>query len=103
MPLDLFHNAALRVRGGFISGPKVARDRLSLVEDLMDILKALKGEESKLLKKAQAIRAAIDILDGNNSDNRTGHHKRSVSKAARAKMAKSQRARWAKIKAAKKG
>ena len=68
----------------------------------MDILKALKGEESKLLKKAQAIRAAIDILGGNNSDNRTGHHKRSVSKAARAKMAKAQRARRAKERAAKK-
>ena len=35
----------------------------------MDILKALKGEESKLLKKAQAIRAAIDMLDGNSSGN----------------------------------
>ena len=30
----------------------------------MDILKALKGEESKLLKKAQAIRAAMEILGG---------------------------------------
>lgn len=69
----------------------------------MDILKALKGEESKLLKKAQAIRAAIDILGGNNSDNRTGHQKQSVSKAVRAKIAKAQRARWAKIKSAKKG
>ena len=28
----------------------------------MGILKALKGEESKLLKKAQAIRAAMEIL-----------------------------------------
>jgi hypothetical protein len=33
----------------------------------MDILKALKGEESKLLKKAQAVRAAMDILGGNSS------------------------------------
>lgn len=30
----------------------------------MDILKALQGEESKLLKKAQAIRAAMEILGG---------------------------------------
>ena len=33
----------------------------------MDILKALKGEESKLLRKAQAIRAAINTLGGNSS------------------------------------
>ena len=67
----------------------------------MDILKALQGEESKLLKKARAIRAAIDMLGGNSSGNRTGRRKRHFSAASRAKMAKAQRARWAKIRAKK--
>ena len=68
----------------------------------MDILKALKGEESKLLKKAQAIRAAIDMLDGNSGGKPTGRKKWHMSAAARARIAKAQRARWAKIRAAKK-
>ena len=61
----------------------------------MDILKALRGEESKLLKKAQAIRAAIDMLGGNSSvgNRRRKHHK--VSAEARARMSKAQKARWA--------
>jgi hypothetical protein len=69
----------------------------------MDILKALKDEESKLVKKAQAIRAAINSLGGNSSgvESNGRRKKRHVSAASRAKMAKSQRARWAKIKAAK--
>ena len=61
----------------------------------MDILKALQGEESKLLKKAQAIRAAMEILGGNNSGNRTGRKKWHMSAAARARISKAQRARWA--------
>ena len=61
----------------------------------MDILKALKGEESKLLKKAQAIRAAIDMLSENSSggNGRRKHHK--VSAEARARMSRAQKARWA--------
>ena len=67
----------------------------------MDILKALQGEESKLLKKAQAIRAAIDTLGGNSSGNPTGRKKWHMSAAARARIAKAQRARWAKVRSAK--
>ena len=61
----------------------------------MDILQALKGEESKLLKKAQAIRAAIDTLGENSSGNRTARKKWHMSAAAKARISKAQRARWA--------
>ena len=65
----------------------------------MDILKALKGEESKLLKKAQAVRAAMDILGGNSSGAEgSGRRKRRhwhMSAAAKARISKAQKARWA--------
>ena len=61
----------------------------------MNILKALKGEELKLLKKAQAIRAAIDMLDGDSSGKPTGRKKWHMSAAAKARISKAQKARWA--------
>ena len=63
----------------------------------MDILKGLKAEESKLLKKAQAIRAAIDILDGNSSgvEGNGRRKKRHMSAAVKARISKAQKARWA--------
>ena len=69
----------------------------------MDILKALKGEESKLLKKAQAIRAAMKILGGDSSRGVEGNGRRKkrhwhMSAAAKARISKAQRARWAKVK-----
>ena len=68
----------------------------------MDILKALKGEESKLLKKAQAIRAAMEILGENSSvgNGRKKHH--TMSAAARARIGRATRLRWKKFRAAKK-
>jgi hypothetical protein len=76
----------------------------------MDILKALRTEETKFLHQVDAanqqletVRAAIKLLSRNGGSARSsGRKRRFVSKAARAKMAKAQRARWAKIKASKK-
>lgn len=65
----------------------------------MDILSALKNEASKLQQQLDTVNAAIKILGGKNS---VGRKKRHFSASARAKMAKAQKARWAKIKAAKK-
>jgi hypothetical protein len=69
----------------------------------MDIVKVLRKEESKLVKEAgrithqlASIRMAIGALAGKTA--RTGHTKRKVSAASRAKMAKAQRERWAKVK-----
>jgi len=75
----------------------------------MDILAALRQEETKLQKQADAakqqldtVRTAIKILGRGvaNSDNPIGK-KKVMSAAARAKMAKAQKERWAKFRAAK--
>ena len=83
----------------------------------MDILGALKQEEAKWEKEVSAaqqqldnVRAAIKLLGGmggsakataNSSAKATGQKKRVMSAAARAKMAKAQKERWAKFRAAK--
>ena len=75
----------------------------------MDILGALKQEEAKFEKQVNAaqqqldnVRAAITLLGGmNGSGKATGQKKRVMSAAARAKMAKAQKERWAKFRAAK--
>ncbi len=69
----------------------------------MDILAALKREEAKLQKQADTVRAAIKILGGRvtSSGKRIGTKKRVMSAAARAKISKATKARWAKFRAAK--
>jgi hypothetical protein len=83
----------------------------------MDILAALKQEEAKWEKEVSAaqqqldnVRAAMKLLGGMNSSGQatasssvkaTGGKKRVMSAAARAKMAKAQKERWAKFRAAK--
>jgi hypothetical protein len=80
----------------------------------MDILVALKQEEAKLEKQANvvqqqldAVRTAMKILgrgvagSGVSSGKPIGEKKRVMSAAARAKMAKAQKERWAKFRAAK--
>ena len=76
----------------------------------MNILAALRAEESKFLKQAddvrqqlKTVRAAIKLLSGKNSIGKSTGKNRFVSRAARARMARAQRARWAKVRAAKKG
>jgi hypothetical protein len=92
----------------------------------MDILAALKQEEAKFEKQVNAaqeqldnVRAAMKLLGGMNGSGKatgtsiaktaasssgkaTGGKKRVISAAARAKMAKAQKERWAKFRAAKK-
>jgi hypothetical protein len=80
----------------------------------MDILKALRAEESKFLGQMEAarqqvdtIRAAIKLLGGKSSVNgnrdSSGTTRRKMSAEGRARIAAAQRKRWAKVKAAKKG
>ena len=70
----------------------------------MDILSALKNEASKLEQQLDGLNSAIKALGGRNSFGRGNgrRRKRHVSAAARARMARAQRARWAKVKAPKK-
>ena len=76
----------------------------------MDILAALRQEEAKLQKQADAakqqldtVRAAIKILSRGVASNGEpiGKKKRVMSAAARANISKATKARWAKFRAAK--
>ncbi len=91
----------------------------------MDILAALRQEQAKWEKEVSAaqqqldnVRAAMKLLGGMNGSGKvtgnssakttasssvktTGGKKRVISAAARAKMAKAQKERWAKFRAAK--
>lgn len=74
----------------------------------MDILSALKSEASKLQQQLDTLNSAIKALGGKNSVGRPNgrpngrRKKRHMSASARARIAKAQRARWAKVRAAKK-
>ena len=76
----------------------------------MDILAALRQEEAKLQKQADkvrqqlnAVRAARKILGREvaGGGKRIGRKKRVMSAAARAKIGKATKERWAKLRAAK--
>jgi hypothetical protein len=73
----------------------------------MDILAALRQEEAKFEKQASTaqhqldnVRTAMKLLGGMNNIGKTiGREKRVLSAAARAKISRAQRKRWAKVKA----
>jgi hypothetical protein len=76
----------------------------------MDIIGALKQEESKLQQKLTAVRGAIAALNGgaktvvsprhtSSPNGRSG--KRTLSAAGRARISRAATARWAKIRAEK--
>ena len=69
----------------------------------MDILSALKSEASKLQQQLDGLNSATKALGGSNNSGRGNgrRRKRHVSAAARARMARAQRARWAKARAAR--
>jgi hypothetical protein len=75
----------------------------------MDILAALRQEEAKWEKEVSAaqqqldtVRAAMKLLGGTNSGGKTtGRRKRVMSAAARAKISKATKERWARFRAAK--
>ena len=76
----------------------------------MDIIGALKSEESKLQRQLAAVKGAIAALNGGSTVAVSPGHasspngasgKRTMSAAVRAKIARSARARWAKIRAEK--
>ena len=76
----------------------------------MDIIGALKQEESELQRQLTAVKSAIAALNGDAKTVVSSIHttspngssaKRTMSAAVRAKIARSAKARWAKIKAEK--
>ena len=74
----------------------------------MDIIGALKQEESKLHRQLNAVQGAIAALKGQTkapASPRTNlninNHKRTMSAAVRARISRTAKARWAKIRAAR--
>jgi hypothetical protein len=77
----------------------------------MDIIAALKEEESKLHRQLNAVQGAIAALNGNinKAPVRSGQKlnlngtngKRTMSAAVRARISRTAKARWAKIRAEK--
>ena len=68
----------------------------------MDIIGALQQEESKLQGQLTAIKSVIAVLNDKNTSSANGRgSKRTMSAAARAKIGRAAKARWAKFRAAK--
>jgi len=75
----------------------------------MNIVEALHGEEAKLKRQLSAVKDAIAALNGSgtaagspahiSSPNGVSTSRRTMSAAVRAKIARSAKARWAKIRA----
>ena len=72
----------------------------------MDILAALRQEEGKLQHQLNGIRVAISALNGSHSGSVAAPNgltrKRTMSAAARARISKATKSRWAKFRAEKK-
>jgi hypothetical protein len=72
----------------------------------MDILKALRAEESKFMQQLDTIRAAIKLLGGmppaNTKHGRSARARKKMSAEGRARIAAAQKKRWAAIRKAKK-
>jgi hypothetical protein len=76
----------------------------------MDVIAALHNEEARLQRQLQAVKTAITVLNGGGTTSalsaRTSHPNRAVTKrvmsaAVRAKIARSAKARWARVRAEK--
>jgi len=69
---------------------------------IIDALNALKAEQQQLESRIKQLNAAIASLGGVSKRSGRGNRKSNMSAAGRARIAAAQRARWAKVKAAKK-
>ncbi len=69
--------------------------------DMASFLDVLKGERDKVQKQLSGLNAAIGAFAAVYSNDKPITKRRKLSAQARAKIAAAQRARWAKIKAAK--
>ena len=68
--------------------------------ELGETLKALKGERAKVQGELAKLDKAITVLGGlfgTSTTTSNGNHKRTLSAAARRKIGKAQKARWAKV------
>lgn len=73
--------------------------------DLTGTLKTLQGERARIHQKLSKLDRAIDVireLSGTEASSNRRPQKRTISVAARRKMAKAQKLRWAKFRAKQK-
>jgi hypothetical protein len=71
----------------------------------MDVIAALQAEATKLKKQLDNVLHAMHLLDGNKSKSKSKTvpiKRRRMSAAGKARIAAAQKARWAKVRAAKK-
>jgi hypothetical protein len=75
----------------------------------MDIIAALQAEATKLKKQLDTVLHAMDLLGGSKSKSKNKNKSKTVpikrrrmSAAGKARIAAAQKARWAKVRAAKK-
>ena len=71
----------------------------------MDVIAALQAEATKLKKQLDTVLHAIHLLGGNKSTTKSKPvpiKRRRMSAAGKARIAAAQKARWAKVRAAKK-
>ena len=68
----------------------------------MGIIAQLKAERDKAAQQVNALDSAIRALSGLNSTGGSARRRRTMSAAARARIAAAQRARWAKVKGPRK-
>jgi hypothetical protein len=91
-----FSEGLVTVRGSVIQSDPLSCDRLSRLRGSgMDIMKALRAEESKFKQQLETIQAAIKLLGGKSA----AKGKRGMSATARKKMSRAAKKRWAKVKA----
>jgi hypothetical protein len=70
---------------------------------IMDVIAALQAEATKLKKQLDTVLHAIHLLGGSKSKSkRVPTKRRGMSAAGKARIAAAQKARWAKVRAAKK-
>jgi hypothetical protein len=71
----------------------------------MDVIAALQAEATKLKKQLDTVLHAMHLLGGSKSNNKSKTvpiKRRGMSAAGKARIAAAQKARWAKVRAAKK-
>ncbi len=75
---------------------------MAKVKGIVSVVSQLRKERTNLVDEIKHVDAALSVLRRLNGASYSARPKRTLSAAARRKIAAAQRARWAKVRAAKK-
>jgi hypothetical protein len=92
----------ISVDGEFTNEIKQERDHMSAITQTIRQLQVRRNQTQRELEKLSLAIKALEQLEGNTVATGTAKPKRKMSLAARRRIAAFQKARWAKLKAAKK-